>query len=191
VCTANNAYIQVLLKLGGQLTARVPHTETREDAHINMCTGTFTLRVIAERIYAQTSGSSASTCRQGYARMFATSVYWQSLPRLPHTTPAKPTGRCTNGTHLIGAPTHFSRAVRDVLSNTCHGRWICTAGPTAWSPQSPDLNALDFHLWEHLTSLVYAAPVDTEETLHHRTVDACQTIRICPGMSGGMRRSVM
>jgi hypothetical protein len=25
--------------------------------------------------------------------------------------------------------------------------------------------------------LVYAAPVDKEEALHHRTVDACQTIR--------------
>jgi hypothetical protein len=33
---------------------------------------------------------------------------------------------------------------------------------------------------------VYAAPVDNEEALHHRTVDACQTIRNCPGVFGRM-----
>jgi hypothetical protein len=54
-------------------------------------------------------------------------------------------------------------AVRDALSNTCHG----TGGPTAWPPRStPHLNP-----WGHLN----AAPVDNEET--HRTVDVCQTIR--------------
>jgi hypothetical protein len=31
---------------------------------------------------------------------------------------------------------------------------------------------------------VYAAPVDNEEALHHRTVDACQTILNCPGIGG-------
>jgi hypothetical protein len=29
----------------------------------------------------------------------------------------------------------------------------------------PDLNPLDFYLWEHLKSLVYATPVDSEEAL--------------------------
>jgi hypothetical protein len=43
-----------------------------------------------------------------------------------------------------GAPAHFSRAVRDVLSNTHHDRWIGRGGPTAWPPHStPDLNPLD------------------------------------------------
>jgi hypothetical protein len=56
-----------------------------------------------------------------------------------------------------GAPTHFTGAVRDVFSNTCHGRWIGRGGPTAWPPRStPDLNPLDFDLWVHLTALVYA-----------------------------------
>jgi hypothetical protein len=45
-----------------------------------------------------------------------------------------------------GAPAHFSRAVRDVLSNTYHDRWIGRGGPTAWPPPSPDLNPLDFYL---------------------------------------------
>jgi hypothetical protein len=33
-----------------------------------------------------------------------------------------------------GAPAHFSRAVRDVLSNTYHDTWIGKGGPTAWPP---------------------------------------------------------
>jgi hypothetical protein len=40
-------------------------------------------------------------------------------------------------------------------------------------------------------SLVQAAPVDNEETIHHRNVEACQTIRNYPGIFGRMRRSMM
>jgi hypothetical protein len=29
-----------------------------------------------------------------------------------------------------GAPAHFNRAVRDVLNNTYHDRWISIGGPT-------------------------------------------------------------
>jgi hypothetical protein len=42
----------------------------------------------------------------------------------------------------------------------------------------------------HLKTLVYAAPVDNEEALHHRIVDACYTIRNYPSIER-MRRSVM
>jgi hypothetical protein len=59
-----------------------------------------------------------------------------------------------------------------IFSTHCayNGRWIGRGGPTAWPPRSPDLNSLDFYLSEHLKSLMYAAPVDNEEALHHRTV---------------------
>jgi hypothetical protein len=78
-----------------------------------------------------------------------------------------------------GAPAHFSRAVRDVLNNIYRNRWIGRGGPTAWPPRSmPDLNPLDFYLWGHVNTLVYAAPVDNEEALHHRVVGACQTLRV-------------
>jgi hypothetical protein len=40
-------------------------------------------------------------------------------------------------------------------------------------------------------TLVYGAPIDNEEALHHRIVDACQTIRNCPGIFERMRRSMM
>jgi hypothetical protein len=36
-----------------------------------------------------------------------------------------------------GASPHFSRAVRDAVSNICHCRWI-GRGPTAWPPRSPE-----------------------------------------------------
>jgi hypothetical protein len=38
---------------------------------------------------------------------------------------------------------------------------------------------------------VYAASVDNEEALHHRIVDACQTIRNYPGIFEPMLRSMM
>jgi hypothetical protein len=90
-----------------------------------------------------------------------------------------------------GAPVHFSRAVRDVLNNTYHDRWIGRGGPSAWPPRSPELNPPDFYLWGHLKTLVYAAPVDNEKALHHRIADACQTIRNYPGIFARMRRAMM
>jgi hypothetical protein len=76
-----------------------------------------------------------------------------------------------------GASAHFSSTVRDVLNNICHDRWIGRGEPIAWPPRFPALNPLDFYLWVHLKTLVYAAPVDSEKALHHPIVDACQTIR--------------
>jgi hypothetical protein len=76
------------------------------------------------------------------------------------------------------------RSVRDALSNTCQGRWIGRGGPTAWPPRStPGLNPL----WGHLN----AAPADNEGALHHRTVDACQTVRNYPGIFVRMQRSIV
>jgi hypothetical protein len=89
-----------------------------------------------------------------------------------------------------GASAHFSRAVRDVPSNTYHNRWIGREGLTACPPRSPDFNPLHIYLWRHLKALVYAAPVDNQDALHHRNVDACQTIRNYPGISERMWRSV-
>jgi hypothetical protein len=49
-------------------------------------------------------------------------------------------------------------------------------GPTAWPPRSPNSNPLDFLPLGTLKALAYAAPLDNEEALHNRTVNACQTI---------------
>jgi hypothetical protein len=89
------------------------------------------------------------------------------------------------------APAHFRPAVRDVLNDTYRDRWTGRGGPTAWPPCSPDLNPLDFFLWKHLNTLVYAVPVDKEEARHHRVMVACQTIRNYPGIFARMLRSMM
>jgi hypothetical protein len=58
-------------------------------------------------------------------------------------------------------------------------------------PRPPDLNPLDFYLRGHINTPVFAASVDNEVALHHRTVDACQTIRNCPGNLERMLRAMM
>jgi hypothetical protein len=94
----------------------------------------------------------------------------------------------TNVVRACWCCAHFSRSMRGVLSNTYHDRWIGSGGPTAWPPRSADLNPLDFYLWRHLKSFVYAAPVENEEASQHCTVDAYQTIRCYPGIFERMRR---
>jgi hypothetical protein len=89
-----------------------------------------------------------------------------------------------------GALAHFSRAARDVLSNTYHERQIGRGGPTAWPQRSPDLNPLDFYLWGHLKPFVYATP-DKGKARNLRIVDACQTNRNYPGIYERMQRSAM
>jgi hypothetical protein len=54
-----------------------------------------------------------------------------------------------------------------------------------------NLNKLDFCLWGHLKTVVYATPVDNEEALHHRIADACQTICICPSIFEEMRQPMI
>jgi hypothetical protein len=85
------------------------------------------------------------------------------------------------------APAHFRRAAQDVPNNAYKDR-----GPTARPPRTPDLNHLGiFFLSEPLTTLVHAVAVDNEKPLHHRVVDAYQTILNCPSIFERMRWSMM
>jgi hypothetical protein len=68
---------------------------------------------------------------------------------------------------------------------------LCEMFSISWPQHSSDFRHLDFYLWGHLKTLVYAAPVDNKEALHHRTVDACQTIRNYPSIFEQMRRSML
>jgi hypothetical protein len=90
-----------------------------------------------------------------------------------------------------GAVTHFSHAMQGVLNDTYHDQWINRGWPTAWPPHLSDFNPLDFYLWGHLKTLVYAAPVDNKEALHNRIVDACQTICNYLGIFEWMQWSMM
>jgi hypothetical protein len=81
-----------------------------------------------------------------------------------------------------GALAHFGHAAPDVLNNTYHDREIGRERPTAWSPCMPDMNPMGFYLCTYLKTLVYAAPIDNEEALHHCIEDTCQTIRNYPSI---------
>jgi hypothetical protein len=54
-----------------------------------------------------------------------------------------------------------------------------------------DLKSSGFLPMGTLKTLVYAAPVDNEEALRHRIVDACHTIRNYPRIFEWMRQSAM
>jgi hypothetical protein len=155
-------------------------------------------RILMVESILDSCSSSALMCGQGFLvngrpAYFATSAYRQPLPRLPlrdlqkllEDVPLAVRSRMWY-TH-DGALAQFSHAVRGVLSNTYHDRWIGRGGPTAWPPCSTsDLNPLNFYLWGHLKT-----PVDNEETLHHRIVDACQTVCNYPSIFEWMRWSMM
>ena len=73
---------------------------------------------------------------------------------------------------------------------TFRDRWMGHLGPIPWPARSPDLNPLDFFLWGHLKTLVYATTVDHVDDLP-RIVDGCNTIRITPGLLERVRQSML
>ena len=55
-----------------------------------------------------------------------------------------------------GATSHTSRVTIDLLKGKFRERVISRNGPVEWTPRSCDLTPLDFFLWSHIKSLVYA-----------------------------------
>jgi hypothetical protein len=47
----------------------------------------------------------------------------------------------------------------------------------SWPPGLPDLTPLDFYVWGHLKTVVYATPVNYAEDLWERVQNSCQVIR--------------
>jgi hypothetical protein len=153
----------VLLKGAEELWTRVLHTKTRKKMSMStFVRNTFNLWAIAEILQAavlhQCVGGIVGDCLEGahvwphrltgnhqsYRKMY----HWQSE-------------------HECGTCVMVLRAVWEVLSNTYHDQWTGRGGPTAWPPRStPDLNPLDFYLWGHLNTLVYAARIDNEALSH-------------------------
>jgi hypothetical protein len=52
----------------------------------------------------------------------------------------------------------------------------------AWPPRSANLNPLDFFLWGHLKSVIYATAVNDVADLQQQVADGCQVIQNTPGM---------
>ncbi|GFX69960.1 uncharacterized protein TNCV_2099781 [Trichonephila clavipes] len=69
-------------------------------------------------------------------------------------------------------------------------RWIRRGGPVNWPARSPDLSCLDFFLWSHMKSLVYASPVDSDEALVARVALVAGDIREMPGVFANVRQSL-
>lgn len=90
-----------------------------------------------------------------------------------------------------GAPPHFNVHVRDYLTAQFGNQWIGRGGPVAWPARSPDLNPIDFHLWGHLKSLVYATPVDNVGEMRQRIERGMRQIRDTPGMLERVRESML
>ncbi|GFW39035.1 uncharacterized protein TNCV_1830271 [Trichonephila clavipes] len=86
-----------------------------------------------------------------------------------------------------GAPAHFRADVRSALDTAYPGRWIGRGGRVNWPARSPELSCLDFFLWGHMKSFVYASPVDSEEALDARIAVVASEIRDMPGLFANVR----
>ena len=90
-----------------------------------------------------------------------------------------------------GAPSHFRITVRQYINTIFPGRWIGRGGPVAWPARSAGLNPLDFYLWGHLKSVVYAEPVADRQTLQQRIRTAFDDLRVQDGRLERVRQSMM
>lgn len=85
-----------------------------------------------------------------------------------------------------GAPPHFAVTVRQFLDLRFPGKWIGRRGAAEWPPRSPDLSPLDFFLWGHLKSKIYATQPESLADLRQRIVHECH--QITPQMLQNVRR---
>jgi hypothetical protein len=92
---------------------------------------------------------------------------------------------------ILSCPIQLSFILAVLCEVSYHDLGIGRGERTAWPPRSPDLNPLEFYVWGHLNTLLYAAAVDNEKALHRRTVDSCPTIRNYSRIFERMRRSMM
>ncbi|PRD36000.1 UNVERIFIED_CONTAM: hypothetical protein NCL1_09943 [Trichonephila clavipes] len=76
-----------------------------------------------------------------------------------------------------------------ISAQMCEVHWIqliqgdglMQGGPINWPARSPNLSCLDSFLWGHMKSLVYASPIDFDETLVARIAVVAGDIREMPG----------
>lgn len=75
-----------------------------------------------------------------------------------------------------GAPAHNAIIVREYLNQTFGHKWMGTYGPVQWPPRSPDITPLDYFLWGHLKTVVYANPPINIEDLKNKIIIACSEL---------------
>ena len=89
-----------------------------------------------------------------------------------------------------GAPTHFSRNVRNYLDAAYGLHWIGRGGPVLWPSRSPDLTCLDFFFWGHIKSMVYETPIESDEDLVARLSVAAGNVDDMPDIFANVRQSM-
>ncbi|XP_026819047.1 uncharacterized protein LOC113558322 [Rhopalosiphum maidis] len=75
-----------------------------------------------------------------------------------------------------GASAHNAHIVRDYLNAQFQNRWLGTYGPIEWPPRSSDLTPLDFFLWGHLKTIVYADPPINLQNLKDKITETCNRL---------------
>ena len=75
-----------------------------------------------------------------------------------------------------GASPHTTRWVLARLQALFPGRVLSKGGSVPWPPRSPDLSPLDFFLWGHLKTLVFAQPIRSLRQLRNRISSAVATL---------------
>jgi hypothetical protein len=73
------------------------------------------------------------------------------------------------------ASPHFLRTVRQHLDQTFGEQWIEHGGPVNCPARSPDLSPLDFGCGK-------SAPISGLEALQKQAENACQEVRVKPGI---------
>lgn len=75
-----------------------------------------------------------------------------------------------------GAPPHFSNQIRNHLNDTYPDRWVGRGDPHLCPARSPDLNPVDYFLWDHLKTDVYNMDINDRAQLLQRIVECCSEI---------------
>ncbi|KAL4123158.1 hypothetical protein QTP88_015381 [Uroleucon formosanum] len=75
-----------------------------------------------------------------------------------------------------GAPAHNAIIVRQYLNDQFGNNWMGTNGSIPWPARSPDLTPLDFFLWGHLKTVVYADPPINLQHLKQKITKACSKL---------------
>ncbi|XP_025198467.1 uncharacterized protein LOC112596862 [Melanaphis sacchari] len=75
-----------------------------------------------------------------------------------------------------GAPAHNAIIVRQYLNDQFGNNWMGTNGSIPWPARSPDLTPLDFFLWGHLKTVVYADPPINLQHLKQKITEACSKL---------------
>ncbi|KAL3266413.1 hypothetical protein HHI36_010589 [Cryptolaemus montrouzieri] len=72
------------------------------------------------------------------------------------------------------APSNFFQPVRQFLGENFPQAWIGRRGHIEWPPRSPDQATMDFFLWGHLKSKIYATQPESLYDLRIRIINECR-----------------